>query len=157
EDLFGSVASAVETPGGIEFETEREWALRERLARERETLGFYQSGHPVDAYADIVDQICSGRLPELAQQVRAGAVPTAAGKTGWQPRTKVLFAAWVKDLRFFRGDPRAEGRNARASYRITVEDGDEEVSCWMDAEPFARVQGVVKPDSLVFVLGELGV
>jgi DNA polymerase-3 subunit alpha len=154
EDLFGSVASAVEAPGGIEMEQEPEWALRERLTRERETLGFYQSGHPVDAYAELIEQICSGRLPALLQQVQGAPPPSAKG--GWQPRTKVLFAAWVKDLRFFRGDPTAEGRNARASYRITVEDGGREVSCWMDAEPFARVQTVVKPDSLVFVLGEFG-
>jgi DNA polymerase III subunit alpha len=159
EDLFGSVASVVETPGGIEFEREDEWALRERLTRERETLGFYQSGHPVDAYRDLVEQICSGALPELLQQARAGAPPAATnanGKSGWQPRTKALFAAWVKDLRFFRGDANADGRAARASYRITVEDGHEEISCWMDADPFARVQGIVKPDSLVFVLGEIG-
>jgi DNA polymerase III subunit alpha len=158
EDLFGSVASAVEAPGGIEFEQEPEWALRERLTRERETLGFYQSGHPIDAYRELVEQVCSGRLPELLRNVRSSGTPPPGpgGKSVWQPRTKALFAAWVKDLRFFRGDANADGRSARASYRITVEDAAEEISCWMDAEPFASIQGIVKPDSLVFVLGEIG-
>jgi DNA polymerase III subunit alpha len=158
EDLFGSVASAVEAPGGIEFEQEPEWALRERLTRERETLGFYQSGHPIDAYRELVEQVCSGRLPELLRNVRSSGTPPPGpgGKSVWQPRTKALFAAWVKDLRFFRGDANADGRSARASYRITVEDAAEELSCWMDAEPFASIQGIVKPDSLVFVLGEIG-
>ncbi|MES0874240.1 DNA polymerase III subunit alpha [Sinimarinibacterium thermocellulolyticum] len=154
EDLFGSVANAIEAPGGIELEVEPEWPLRERLARERETLGFYQSGHPLDAHAELIEQVCSGRLPELLRQQLPSA--PASGRNGWQPRNKVLFAAWVKDLRFFRGDPAAEGRSARASYRVTVEDAGCELSCWIDAEEFEPMQAAVKADSLVFVLGEIG-
>ncbi len=156
EDLFGSSATE-DVPAGIELEHEPEWALRERLTRERETLGFYQSGHPIDAYQDYVNEICSGRLVDLLKSLRNAPPPTPGpdGKIPWQPRVKSMFAAWVKDLRFFRGDPSADGRSARASYRITLEDRGDEISSWMDADAFTPIQGIVKADGLVFVVGEM--
>ena len=85
--------------------------------------------------------------------------PAAKGKGGkkpWTPRTKALVAAWVKDVRFFKGDRGQEGRTARASYKVTLEDRDEEISCWIDAYDFSRSQNVVKPDGLIFVICEIG-
>ncbi|QHS08974.1 DNA polymerase III subunit alpha [Sinimarinibacterium sp. NLF-5-8] len=159
EDLFGNADDSA-VPEGIELDQLADWTLRERLERERDTLGFYQSGHPIDAYQEYIEQICNGRLRDVLRQLRAEPAPAPAtgknGKPKWQPRNKYLLAAWVKDLRFFRGDPSAEGRNARASYKITVEDHGEEVSCWMDADVFAQTSQAVKVDSLVFVMGELG-
>ncbi|MEW6166287.1 MAG: DNA polymerase III subunit alpha [Pseudomonadota bacterium] len=158
-DLFGLGGGAARAePAGVEAGLEAEWPARERLARERETLGFYQSGHPIDAYSELIAAVCSGRLAELVcAQTQAGPAPVGAdGKPVWQPRSRLMFAAWVKDLRFFRGDPLAEGRAARASYKLTVEDRGVALSCWIDADAFAPYQSFVRPDSLVFMIAEIG-
>ncbi|MEQ1440232.1 DNA polymerase III subunit alpha [Fontimonas sp. SYSU GA230001] len=159
-DLFGLATSSSSSsgPAQVEAEIDAEWPQRERLARERETLGFYQSGHPIDAHRELIDAVCSGRLPDLVKaQTQAGAAPVGAdGRPVWQPRSKLMFAAWVKDVRFFKGDGAAEGRSARASYKVTVEDHGQELSCWIDAEAFARYQAFVKADSLVFLIAEIG-
>ena len=46
----------------------------------------------------------------------------ANGKPVWQPRTKVMFAAWVTDVRFFKGDKNGDARAARASFKVTLDD-----------------------------------
>ncbi|MBI3171462.1 MAG: DNA polymerase III subunit alpha, partial [Hydrocarboniphaga effusa] len=157
-DLFGLGGGSRNEQPAVEAEQLPEWSLREKLAHERETLGFYQSGHPLDAYRELVDAICSGRMVDLVRAVVAAAPAPVGpdGKQQWQPRTKQLFAAWVKDVRFFKGDAAAEGRNARASYKVTVEDSGVELSCWIDADAFARYQPFVKTDGLVFLIAEIG-
>ncbi|HEY1076885.1 MAG TPA: DNA polymerase III subunit alpha [Fontimonas sp.] len=157
-DMFGLGGGRSSEPAGIEAEQLREWSLREKLAREKETLGFYQSGHPLDGYRELSEAVCSGRMPDLVRGVAASGPPPvgADGKPQWQPRSKLMFAAWVKDVRFFKGDAGAEGRNARASYKVTVEDSGTELSCWIDADAFTRFQSFVKTDTLVFLIAEIG-
>lgn len=158
EDMFGLGGGGARAEQTVEPELAPEWSTRERLDKERETLGFYLSGHPIEAYEALIGQVCSGRLQELIQQHAqpAPVVVGANGKPVWQPRTKLLFAAWVTDVRFFKGDKNGDGRAARASFKVTLDDQTAQISTWIDAEPWQKFQGFVKPDQLVFVLAELG-
>jgi DNA polymerase-3 subunit alpha len=154
-DLFGG--SAVKAAPRMEAEQLPEWPQRLQLEKERETLGFYLSGHPIDAHAELISQVCSGRLRELiATHAAAPSVAGADGKPVWQPRSKVMFAAWATDLRFFKGDRAAEGRMGRASYKLTLDDQTAQISLWIDADRWAQIQHRVKLDALVFVIAELG-
>ena len=36
-----------------------EWSDKERLAREKESLGFYISGHPLDPHKDVMAKFCN--------------------------------------------------------------------------------------------------
>ncbi|SEP76644.1 DNA polymerase-3 subunit alpha [Solimonas aquatica] len=152
-DLFGLGGGASVQPERVmEAEHEPEWSQRELLSRERDTLGFYLSGHPIEAYREIIEQVCSGRLRELIAQ-HAQPQPVAAnGKPIWQPRTRHLFAAWVNDLRFFKG---GEGRGG-ASYKITLDDRGVQLSTWVDADKWGRYAPFVKVDGLVFVKSAIG-
>ncbi len=158
EDLFGGGDGPTLAPD-IAPERVPEWSRRQTLEKERETLGFYLSGHPIDAYADWIGQLCSGTLGSLIGTAPAPP-PVAAdgsrGKGGWQPRVKAMFAAWVTDLRFFKGDKGAEGRMGRASYKLTLDDQTAQVSTWIDADRWLKVQSQVKVDQLCFVIAELG-
>jgi DNA polymerase-3 subunit alpha len=160
EDMFGlgggTAGATVEQR--VEADIEPDWSQREHLEKERETLGFYLSGHPIESYREMVEQICSGRMDELIRQHAqpAPVVTTASGKPAWQPRTKVMFAAWVTDVRFFKGDKNGDARAARASYKVTLDDQTAQLSTWIDAEPWQQYQLYVKPDSLVFVIAEIG-
>ncbi|HEX4896081.1 MAG TPA: DNA polymerase III subunit alpha, partial [Solimonas sp.] len=157
-DLFGLGGGPGPQPEQkIEAERETEWPRRELLNRERETLGFYLSGHPIESYRELVDQVCSGRLRELlASHATPAPAPSSGGKPAWQPRTKAMFAAWVIDVRFFKGDKAAEGKSARASFKVTLDDQTAQIATWIDAEPWQKFQSFVKPDSLVFVIAEIG-
>ncbi len=49
------------------------WSLAERLEREFETVGFFLSGHPLDAYAAVLERLRVQRFAELARAVKQGA------------------------------------------------------------------------------------
>ncbi|HEY9545218.1 MAG TPA: DNA polymerase III subunit alpha, partial [Solimonas sp.] len=128
-DLFGLGGGSAKAEQQIAADIEPDWSQRELLAREREALGFYLSGHPIEAYGEITDQVCSGRLHELIRQHATPQPVAANGKPIWQPRVKVMFAAWVADVRFFKGD----GRGG-ASYKLTLDDRSAQLATWIDAD-----------------------
>jgi len=49
------------------------WPLAERLRREFEAVGFFLSGHPLDAYAAILGRLRVTRWAEFARAVKQGA------------------------------------------------------------------------------------
>jgi len=159
DDLFGLGAPDPVAADAIDVDIADlpDWGLKEKLSRERETLGFYLSGHPIEASRPLIDAVCSGRLRELvAQHASAPTVSTSDGKPIWQPRTKVLFGAWVVDVRFFKGDKAGDVKFSRASYKITLDDQTAQISTWVDSEAWMRFQAHVKVDQLIFVMAEIG-
>ena len=71
-DLFGGSAPAVE-----DFPQVAEFEMADRLAGERQTLGIYLSGHPVEPHEPELSQFTNGRLADLA--ARPETVQVAAG------------------------------------------------------------------------------
>jgi len=70
-DLFGALAPppAVrreEAPRERTLELEEEWPERERLAYEKECLGFYVSGHPLERYAKDIRRLGATSIAALA-------------------------------------------------------------------------------------------
>ena len=45
-----------------------EWTMPEKLSREKESLGFYVSGHPMERFRDEVNAFTSGGLGGLAER-----------------------------------------------------------------------------------------
>ncbi|MDQ3563987.1 MAG: DNA polymerase III subunit alpha [Pseudomonadota bacterium] len=69
-DLFGfSTEAAAETLGQGDPKALR-WSDDQRLAGERETLGLYLSGHPIDRYEDELNGLVSCRLRDLRPGTR---------------------------------------------------------------------------------------
>ena len=155
-DLFGLGSTQPKLEERIQPDLAPDWSLRERLQHEIEALGFYLSGHPIEASKELIDAVCSGRMGELVANLPPPAPPGPDGKTKWQPRAKHLFAAWVTDIRFFKGDPGKGGKGGGASYKLTLDDTVMTLSTWIDAEKWPKVAHFVKLDTLVFVLAELG-
>ncbi len=85
-DLFGGVAS--KTPE-VDVSHVKPWRESERLAAEKDTLGLYLTGHPIDAYLEELRVMCPSRLADLRAekktQTLAGMVTsmrTMKGKRG---------------------------------------------------------------------------
>ena len=89
QDLFGDINPVAETPLSIPGSRVRPWTEQQRLAAERETLGLYFSGHPVDEFLPEIEQFTRDRLanlkPERESQHIAGlvvAIRTMKSKRG---------------------------------------------------------------------------
>ncbi len=82
QSLFGE-AVGVERPAP-ELPTVPEWGDRKRLAREKEALGFFISGHPLDRYRDVVrafDELDAGALKaRMGDRVETACVVTAVAR-----------------------------------------------------------------------------
>jgi DNA polymerase-3 subunit alpha len=72
EGLFGDVFAGPDAHKEKPLPQVPEWALREKLTGEKEILGFYVTGHPLDHYEDKVRELAShhsGNLEGLAKGV----------------------------------------------------------------------------------------
>ncbi len=63
-DLFGDMHAASDDVY-VKYQQVAEWSSRQTLAGEKETLGLYLSGHPIDEYADEVAQFNAVRLVDV--------------------------------------------------------------------------------------------
>ena len=81
----------------------RPWSEPEKLSYEKELLGFYVSGHPLDAYADVIaarnyQMIASlGEAEDRAQIKIAGAI-AQIDKKFTKREGKPFAVVWVEDL-----------------------------------------------------------
>ena len=128
-DLFGEMDGVVAAPP-LEMTPELIWGDKHRLKAEKNTLGLYLTGHPINEYLDELKRYTSGtRLNKL----------TDTGYNG-----SCYFAGLIIDIANF------GNRNV-----ITLDDGTSrlEVSCY--AERFNRVKEQLKIDEVVIIKGSI--
>jgi DNA polymerase-3 subunit alpha len=130
--LFGDVmTTAVEEPA---LPNVAQWSKKESLALEKEALGFYASGHPLEDYADAIKGLTrfdTGNIEEAAhgdQVALGGIIVELATKT-----TK-------KGDRF-------------ALFRLEDQYGSVKVVCW--PEQFNKYKNLLQSDEVVLVRGKL--
>ena len=80
-DLFGEVVPSTSDDGAspyTDFHHVRRWSMKERLNGERDTLGLYLTGHPIDEYDEELKHLVGSRLSNLradkSKQTVAGLV-----------------------------------------------------------------------------------
>lgn len=78
-DLFGDVAEvAAEQDPYKEFHNVHRWSMKERLSGEKDTLGLYLTGHPIDEFQSELKHFVSSRIcdlrPDKNKQTVAGLV-----------------------------------------------------------------------------------
>jgi DNA polymerase-3 subunit alpha len=89
-DLFGLPGAGAATPGfagaanglGNGYPEVEEWSAQQLLVYEKESVGFYITGHPLDKYEGRLAQLTSGSIAALKErpvsgEVKAGGVVTA--------------------------------------------------------------------------------
>jgi len=108
-DLFGGAIAATASTQQAMPELP-EWPERERLRLEKDTLGLYLTGHPLDEYANELKAVTSKRLLDIVEY-NGG---SASGQ-GYQQREPVLFAALV-------GGVRSQSTDRGKRYFVKLED-----------------------------------
>jgi DNA polymerase-3 subunit alpha len=131
QDLFGEVASPQRTSGSAK-RTVRALKRSERLAAERETLGIYLTGHPLDDYLQELAEFAPVRLCDLKAN---GSTQTVGG-----------YVVSMRNMRSRRGENIAFMLLDDASGRV-------EVSVFSDV--LAACRGSVRADEIVVVQGEV--
>ncbi|QBQ54894.1 DNA polymerase III subunit alpha [Nitrosococcus wardiae] len=138
-DLFGLDCVLEDGQAGNYTETQ-EWDEEQRLALEKETLGLYLSGHPIDRYEQELRQIAPRRLAELIGQ--------ANNHQNYNQR--VVIAGLIGSLRTNKA--RQGGRNAF----VTLDDRSARLEVKVFAEVFNNYQELLQPDHIVVIKGTLG-
>lgn len=128
-DLFGeidSVTTAPPLPTGHDII----WADKYRLKAEKDTLGLYLTGHPIDEYRQEIQHYTANQsLDKLSD-------------TGYNGTT--LFAGLVMDV-----------ANFGNRIAITIDDGTSrlEVSCY--SERYNRIKNRIKVDEVLIIKGSI--
>jgi DNA polymerase III subunit alpha len=142
EDLFGMAAA----PGPVdavvladEGEVLPEWSSAERLAGERDTLGLFLTGHPVDEVAADLAALTTGRIAELV------ADRPVEGERGYgMGRRDAVVGGLVVDMR-------------RRGNRVTLvlDDRSGRLEVTMFEETYQQCRHVVAKDAIVIAEGNL--
>jgi DNA polymerase-3 subunit alpha len=147
DDLFGEEQSAAvvlvdaDAPG----EALPEWCDDVRLEAERETLGLYLTGHPVDQYLDELGRITHGRLNRLCEKFEK-----AANGRGRSRDIDVIAAGLIVDTR-----TRKTASGGKMGF-ITLDDRTTRLEVVLGPELYEQCASSMINDTVVVVEGGMG-
>jgi len=119
-----------------------EWPLSQKLAGERESLGHYLSGHPLDPWRDDLRALVGSDLGEL-DKLWSGA--GQGEKKGWRPEVGAVIAGQVVAVR----------RKGDSQVFVQLEDGRGRIECSVFAESYAELAPLLTRDRILVVQGGL--
>ena len=132
-DLFGSEHVAPVDPS-VELPAATPWTSMEMLAAEKKALGFYITGHPLDAHQEIINQLGAVTSAELTQQL-----------TG----SRASVAGLVRDLQM----KTTKKGDRFAIFRLEDQTGS--VKCVLWPEPFRRNSSSIAEEATILVSGRV--
>ncbi|WP_394000767.1 DNA polymerase III subunit alpha [Luteimonas sp. WGS1318] len=141
-DMFGSSAGGDDALH-IELPECEEWPLKQKLEGERETLGHYLSGHPLDPYREELQALVGTDLGQLDSLWAAR--DTKGGGNSWRPETPVIIAGQVTSIRK-RGESQAF---------VLLEDGRGRLECGFFADASSEYAHLLTRDRILIVEGGL--
>lgn len=124
-DLFGEVEEVQRKPA----KPVKPWSDEVRLKGEKDTLGLYLTGHPIDVYRPELKSFIPAKLNELT--------PTRRGVT-------TVFAGLVVDI-----------ANFPNRIMITLDDGTARVEISCNHERFQRYKEIVRLEQVIVIEGEI--
>ncbi|TDK26096.1 DNA polymerase III subunit alpha [Luteimonas aestuarii] len=139
-DMFGNAAGAPDIH--IDLPTCGDWPLKQMLDGERDTLGHYLSGHPLDPYRDDLKALVGH---DLGQLDALWAARSPSESRGWRPETTVVVAGQVIAMRK-RGDSQAF---------VLIEDGRGRLECAFFAEDYFTNAALLTRDRILVIEGGL--
>ena len=122
------------------------WTEAQQLTGEKESLGLYWSGHPIDRYAPELKQLGAKTLAELATTEASPRGANGSGRTGEGDVTVGGIVSGLRPLKTRKGD-------RMAVFNLDDQQGSVEVVVFPDA--FAKSGGVLQNDAMIVVRGKL--
>ena len=122
------------------------WTEAQQLTGEKESLGLYWSGHPIDRYGPELKQFGARTLAELATAEAPPGGTNGSGRTGEADVTIGGIVGALRPLKTRKGD-------RMAVFNLDDPDGSVEVVVFPDA--FAKSAGILLNDAMIVVRGKL--
>ena len=132
-DLFGEMEEAADEDPYEQYRSIPQWSDKERLTGEKDTLGLYVTGHPIDEYESELRHFVSKKLVEI--QPARGRVQKMAGL--------------VLDLRM------KKTRKGDALCFVTLDDRSARMEVTLFGESYDRAKSLLVKDQVVVVEGEV--
>ena len=133
--MLGAPAKGGKKPGDI-YPQVAEWSAQESLAFEKEALGFYITGHPLDKFERTLSRITSGAIAALKEKAQAGEIRVGG----------VVSALKLRNTK--KGD-------RYANFNLEDKTGFVEVITWPDT--YKKCAELLGADDPIFVKGRLEV
>ncbi|NND92244.1 MAG: DNA polymerase III subunit alpha [Granulosicoccus sp.] len=143
DDLFGLGAPLAQEEPEL-MVTMPDWTDRERLQAEKDTLGLYLSGHPINEYLTELGKFTHGRLKAICD--KAGTVDT--GPSYRQRGVPVIAAGLVMAVR------QRDGQGGRMLF-VTLDDGTGRVEVTLRGEQIDACAHLVRKEDVLVVDGEI--
>ncbi|MBE0403267.1 DNA polymerase III subunit alpha [Halomonas citrativorans] len=134
-DMFGEAFADAEDEAPdvyTEYLGAREWTDRERLSGEKDTLGLYLTGHPIDEYERELKRFVSTRISDL--------------KPSREPQRVAGLVVAMRTMKSKRGDTMAF---------ITLDDRTGRIEASLFGELFDQLRGQIEADQVLIVEGEV--
>ncbi|MBR9829813.1 MAG: DNA polymerase III subunit alpha, partial [Oceanospirillales bacterium] len=132
-DMFGAVEADTPSDPYAEFGKARDWTDKERLQGEKDTLGLYVTGHPIDEYERELKHLVSRKLVELQPE---------------RGRTQKM-AGLVVDLRLKKTK---KGDNLCF---LTLDDRSARMEITLFGDTYEEARSLITKDAILVVEGEV--
>jgi DNA polymerase-3 subunit alpha len=137
-DMFGLASDRATEAPPLVIARQAEWSDRVRRDGERDTLGLYLTGHPIDPYEGVLPRIVTRRLGDLASEQK----PAASG--GFSFGKPVTVAGEISDFK---------KRGSRVI--MTLDDGTGRLEITLFEETYQQHRSIVTNRALVVIEGML--
>ncbi|OLO05991.1 DNA polymerase III subunit alpha [Salinicola socius] len=133
-DMFGEAFAEVDGSEDIyaDYRHARDWSDKERLAGEKETLGLYLTGHPIDEYEHELKRFVATRIVDL--------------KPSREPQRVAGLVVAMRTMKSKRGDTMAF---------VTLDDRTGRIEASLFGELFDQVRGKLTADQVLIIEGEV--
>ena len=150
DDRAAGTVSSVDGLKSLRLPEATPWTEAEQLGYEKETLGLYWSGHPVDRYAGALKDFGAKTIPDLADCQPVAETAEGWGAGGRKPMeadTSVGgIVAACRQLKTRKGDRMAV---------FTLEDAVGSVEIVVFPEAYQRAAALIETGTMVLVRGKL--
>ncbi len=142
-DMFGLMSDDVdqESNDDVALVAAEPWSKEYLLAAEKETLGLYLSGHPIDRYVDELAQFIPKRINDLDAPESKGYQRNEIG---------VITAGLIVAIRTMKN------KNGGRMAFITLDDQTARLEVRVFADVYEQYQTLLQPDKLVVIQGKIG-
>lgn len=132
-DLFG-LGDEASVPGDVyaHFRHVPDWPLRERLQSEKDTLGLYLTGHPIDEFESDLDALHCKRLMNLVVD-----------------KAPQLVAGMIIGIRY------VKTKSGNKMAILSLDDRTARIEVTVFAKTLPEVESKLEKDAIVFIRGEV--
>ena len=135
--LFGDEEEPAQTSAVAGLPDVPEWEHRDKLAKEKEVLGFYRSSHPLAEHQATLAAFCSHSTTQAAKLAH---------------RAEVTLGGMISSIKLAHTKNPRPGSPTRYAM-FDLEDAEGVIRCILWPEPFQHFGDLVQPDAILAVVG----